>query len=162
MFWALLESVNGVDVHAARVDAAVTNQATPKIRAVFALSAMGSPNSNLCSHTTTLYVTEPLEVKSDLRRQAPVLAPAPAHRQNVRTETAGVELPPARIVWAIRSSRLRCPLRPKVANVRTGDSELGPGTLHRIDQPLQRQITVAFHAPDKKEVRALPVPSTPR
>ena len=92
MVWALLESVNGIEAQPARVDAAVINNATPRIRAAFAFSAIGIPNSRNRNHSTTLYATESLEVNH--RRRDSVLDPA-AHTPNVRNETAGVELPPA-------------------------------------------------------------------
>jgi hypothetical protein len=68
VFWALLESVNGVEAQPARVDAAVINNVAPRIRAAFAFCAIGIPNSRI--RTTTLNATEPLEVKSVHRRRA--------------------------------------------------------------------------------------------
>jgi hypothetical protein len=76
VFWALLESVNGVEAQPARVDAAVINNVAPRIRAAFAFCAIGIPNSRI--RTTTLYATEPLEVKSVHRRRAARHDPLPS------------------------------------------------------------------------------------
>jgi hypothetical protein len=57
VFWALLESASDVEAQPARVDAAVINNVTPRIRTALAFtnSAIDIPNSRVPDHSTTLY-----------------------------------------------------------------------------------------------------------
>lgn len=52
MFWALLDSVNGVEAQPARVDAAVINNVKGRIRGAFKFSVIGIPNSRIRNHST--------------------------------------------------------------------------------------------------------------
>jgi hypothetical protein len=53
----------------------VINNVLPRIRAAFAFSAIGIPNSNIRIHRATLYAIGPLKVKSVHGRWDPDSAP---------------------------------------------------------------------------------------
>jgi hypothetical protein len=71
---ALLELADGMEAQPARVDAALINNIAPRIRAAFAFSAIGFPNSRIRIHLAPLYAIEPREVKSIHGRWEPDLA----------------------------------------------------------------------------------------